>query len=110
MVTSPMCEISKIPASFRTARCSSVMLVYCTGISQPPNSISFPPSFWCAAKRGVRFSMLLPPLLRFHLCLGRAQFEDHAFSEFNKGRGTARVKNRFAQIADVRFEPACVDA
>ena len=32
------------PAAVRTAWCSSVMLVYCTGISQPPNSISLPPS------------------------------------------------------------------
>src|SRR6185312_13366715 len=124
-----MCEISKMPAAFRTARCSSVMLVYCTGISQPPNSINFPPSFWCVAKRQVRFNMkeecrrrneetnsksearkksegspkevrssksekpkwaahsgfssdlgfrysdLLPPLLRFHLRFGRAEFE-----------------------------------
>ena len=28
----------------RTARCSSVMLEYCTGISQPPNSTIRPPS------------------------------------------------------------------
>jgi len=34
------------PADLRTARCSSVMLVYCTGISQPPNSMSLPPSLW----------------------------------------------------------------
>jgi hypothetical protein len=56
-VTSPMCEMSKIPAALRTARCSSVMLVYCTGISQPPKSISFAPSFWCAEKSAVRFNM-----------------------------------------------------
>ena len=44
-VTSPMCEMSKMPAAFRTAACSSMMDVYCTGISQPPNSMSFPPCF-----------------------------------------------------------------
>src|ERR1035437_8225204 len=58
-VTSPICEMSKMPAALRTARCSLVMLVYCTGISQPPNSMSLPPSFWCAAKSEVRFNMIL---------------------------------------------------
>src|SRR5580692_4169569 len=56
-VTSPMCEMSKIPAAWRTARCSSVMLVYCTGISQPPKSISLAPNFWCAEKSAVRCNM-----------------------------------------------------
>ena len=41
-----MCEMSNRPAACRTARCSSVMLVYCTGISQPPNSMSLPPNLW----------------------------------------------------------------
>src|SRR5690349_11199297 len=49
--------MSNTPAACRTATCSSMMLVYCTGISQPPNSISFPPSFWCALNSGVRFML-----------------------------------------------------
>ena len=47
--------MSKIPAERRTAWCSSTIDVYWTGISQPPNSMSLPPSCWCAVKRGVRF-------------------------------------------------------
>src|SRR6266404_324227 len=47
--------MSKIPAALRTARCSSIILVYWTGISQPPNSMSLAPSFWWAEKSGVRF-------------------------------------------------------
>ena len=38
-----MCETSKIPAWSRTARCSSWMPAYCTGISQPANGTSFAP-------------------------------------------------------------------
>src|SRR6266545_4236729 len=55
--TSPMCEMSNRPAAVRTAWCSSMMRVYCTGISQPPNSMSLPPNFWCAANSGVRFNI-----------------------------------------------------
>jgi hypothetical protein len=34
------------------------MEVYWTGISQPPNSINFPPARWCAAYNGVRFKSM----------------------------------------------------
>ena len=37
-VTSPMWEISNIPEAERTARCSSIMPEYWTGMNQPPNS------------------------------------------------------------------------
>ena len=40
---SPMCETSKTPALVRTARCSSLMPVYWTGISQPANGTSLAP-------------------------------------------------------------------
>src|SRR5688572_558412 len=59
--TSPICEISKTPAARRTARCSSTMLEYCTGISQPPNSTIRPPNFKCASYSGVRFNIRAAP-------------------------------------------------
>ena len=34
-----------------------MMLVYCTGISQPPKSMSFAPSFWWAENNEVRFNI-----------------------------------------------------
>src|SRR6185436_7765622 len=78
---SPMCEMSKMPAALRTARCSSMMLEYWTGISQPPNSMSLPPRRWWAAKSGVRFNVLMKfgssPLLGLHLLLGQLQFFEH---------------------------------
>ena len=45
----PMCEISKTPTLFRTARCSSRMLLYCTGMIQSPNGIIFAPSRTCSS-------------------------------------------------------------
>src|SRR4051812_12684696 len=48
-----MCETSKRPAASRTARCSSVTPLYCTGISQPANGTIFAPSFTCSSWREV---------------------------------------------------------
>ena len=45
----PMCEISKTPTLFRTAWCSSRMLVYWTGMIQSPNGIIFAPSRRCSS-------------------------------------------------------------
>jgi hypothetical protein len=59
-----MCEMSKIPAACRTARCSSRMPVYWIGISPPPRTRrGAPPSRTCASNNGVRFNMdqRLPP-------------------------------------------------
>ena len=42
--SSPMCDRSKRPALRRTARCSSMMPVYWTGISQPAKSMRRAPS------------------------------------------------------------------
>src|SRR5579871_2096831 len=118
-VISPMCEISKIPAAFRTARCSSVILVYCTGISQPSKSTSLAPNFWCAAKRGVRFNMneecrrnkeSSTPLLSFHLGFGHAKFENNTFCEFNQSRRAAGVENGFSQIPRMLFKPRSVNS
>src|SRR5688500_815207 len=42
-----MCDRSNSPAADRTARCSSMIPLYCTGISQPPNSmIRAPRAVW----------------------------------------------------------------
>ena len=46
--SSPMCDRSNRPARSRTARCSSRIEPYWTGISQPLNSISRAPSARCA--------------------------------------------------------------
>ena len=46
---SPMWLTSKSPTATRTARCSSMMPVYCTGISHPPNGTMRAPAFTCAA-------------------------------------------------------------
>ena len=36
--------MSKSPTAHRTVRCSSMMPVYCTGISHPPNGTIFAPA------------------------------------------------------------------
>src|SRR5438067_247981 len=53
---SPMCERSKRPAAFRTARCSATMPPYWIGISQPANGTIFAPSATCRSYSGVRSS------------------------------------------------------
>src|SRR5262245_33751553 len=47
---------SNRPARVRTARCSSTMPEYSTGMSQPPNSTIRPPLERCLALRGVFLS------------------------------------------------------
>src|SRR5688572_30393813 len=54
----PMWLTSKIPAFVRTARCSSVMPEYSTGMSQPPNSTIRAPIDRCRACSGVFLSAL----------------------------------------------------
>src|ERR1700681_4343083 len=49
-----MCEMSKRPAAWRTAKCSSRIDVYCCGSSQPPKSTMRPPSATWRSYRGVR--------------------------------------------------------
>src|SRR5262245_35411405 len=49
--------MSNTPAPVRTAVCSSTMLVYCTGMSQPPNSAMRAPWELCQSNRGVRKAM-----------------------------------------------------
>src|SRR3954453_3150783 len=48
-----MCERSKTPTRSRTARCSSRMPEYWTGISQPAKSMSRPPSARWRSTRAV---------------------------------------------------------
>ena len=57
--SSPMCDRSNRPARSRTARCSSRMPVYWTGISQPPNSISRAPSARWMSMSAVSWSCSL---------------------------------------------------
>src|SRR5207237_4438821 len=45
---------SKRPAALRTAACSSRMLEYCWGSSQPPKLTILPPSAWWRSNSGVR--------------------------------------------------------
>ncbi len=47
MSNSPMWDTSNRPARVRTARCSSMMPVYCTGISHPLNgTMRAPAATW----------------------------------------------------------------
>src|SRR6266516_2136241 len=55
----PMWDTSNSPATWRTAKCSSRIEVYCCGISQPPKSTIRPPRATCLSYRGVRFVSLL---------------------------------------------------
>src|SRR5438045_3920498 len=48
-----MWQRSKAPAACRTARCSSRMPRYWTGMYQPPNSTRRAPSRSCSARSGV---------------------------------------------------------
>ena len=50
--SSPMCDRSNRPTRSRTVRCSSMIELYWTGMSQPPNSISRAPSSRCASVSG----------------------------------------------------------
>src|SRR2546423_3281996 len=118
---SPMCEISNRPAAFRTARCSSMMVEYCTGISQPPNSTSRAPSFWWAAKSGVLFNInasysssgedsrsqsgfaglqcISTPFLCLHLLFGHEQLaQNDLFSELDQLIWAACVKKSMGQL------------
>src|SRR5437660_6506057 len=121
--TSPMCEISKRPAAVRTAWCSSMMLVYCTGISQPPNSMSLPPSFWCASESGVRLSIKLfrvprsafrvcsAPFLRLDLFLRHFHFSQHQMlGELHQFVRAAGVENSVREIVNVFLDPFGGDA
>ena len=54
--SSPMCDRSNRPARSRTLRCSSMMPLYWTGISQPPNSMSRAPAARCVSQSAVRRS------------------------------------------------------
>src|SRR5689334_22810242 len=51
-----MCDRSNSPARSRTARCSSRIPRYCTGISQPAKSISRAPSATWRSRSGVSCS------------------------------------------------------
>src|SRR5688500_1037076 len=51
---SPMCETSNSPTASRTALCSLIVPgAYCTGMSQPPKSMSRAPSSLCTDQSGV---------------------------------------------------------
>src|ERR1700674_3204121 len=50
--------MSKRPATFRTARCSSRIDVYCCGSSHPPKSTMRPPRATWRSYRGVRLAAL----------------------------------------------------
>ena len=52
-----MCDRSNRPTRSRTARCSSMIEPYCTGISQPPNSIRRAPSSRWRSVSGVRWTV-----------------------------------------------------
>src|SRR5436853_251844 len=64
-----MCEISNMPTLLRTVRCSSTMLVYWTGMSQPPNAIIFPPRWTCSHHGCIQRAHLPPCSLEsgFHI-------------------------------------------
>src|SRR5689334_13380712 len=50
-----MCETSNRPTASRTALCSLIVpALYCTGMSQPPKSMSRAPCSLCTAQSGVR--------------------------------------------------------
>ncbi len=55
-----MWETSKTPALVRTARCSSMIELYWTGISQPANGTSRAPAATWRSCSGVRFSVSAP--------------------------------------------------
>src|SRR5438477_1612654 len=52
--SSPMCERSKSPTASRTARCSSRMLLYWRGMTQPPKLVIWAPKRTCSSCSGVR--------------------------------------------------------
>ena len=51
---SPMCERSKSPAACRTARCSSRIEEYWSGMAQPPKLVIWACRRRCSSYRGVR--------------------------------------------------------
>src|SRR5918994_5345397 len=57
----PMWETSKTPALVRTARCSSVIELYCTGISHPAKGTRRAPRAAWRSYRGVRRSVCTGP-------------------------------------------------
>src|SRR4051812_15867703 len=111
-----------------------MMLEYWTGISQPPNSTRRAPSFWWAAKSGVRFRVpicrsircfarknnrcreefcagLSSPFLSLQLFFADAQLmEDKLFGKFDQFVGTAGIKDGVRQIVHVFFDPIGIDS
>ena len=96
--SSPMCDRSKSPARSRTARCSSRMPLYWTGMSQPPNSISFAPE-------------RLVPLVERRLVDGRVEGLRHLRHRGPRGRwsrscgtdsSSCRVDDRLGRAGDER--------
>src|SRR5438093_4576883 len=62
--TSPMWERSKSPARLRTARCSSRIVEYCSGMSKPANSTMRAPAAMCLPYSGVRAAIGPASLVR----------------------------------------------
>src|SRR5881392_1317834 len=94
------------------------MPLYCTGISQPPKSMSFAPSCWCAANKGVRFNLTsfvirhslfviqLPPFFRLDLFLRHLEIDQHeVLGELDQLVRAAGVKDGVGQVVDVFLDP-----
>src|SRR5262245_46342284 len=118
---SPMWLTSKIPTPARVARCSSMIPVYWTGMSQPAKGTMRAPALTWAAWSGVRFSAasgagtapLLSPLIRS----GRGQplaqrhhLTARALQGFPHGPHDARGSRRVAMATDRLHRDVDVDA
>src|SRR5437867_6907851 len=117
---SPMWLMSKSPTARRTARCSSTMPVYCTGISQPPKGTIRAPALTWTSRRGVRLSGVVavasdmdwtrtPPILspagHEALPANVGGTEQRALMRIDAGQRDARVHHEGAEHADLVAEP-----
>src|SRR4051812_3075661 len=76
-----------------------MMLVYCTGISQPPNSTSRPPSFWCSLNSGVRFNIYDGPS-----AVQPARSRKREATDYHRNARTAiRTKRSAVHLYDSHF-------
>jgi len=89
-----MCETSNTPQAWRTALCSSMMLVYWIGMSNPPKELMTAPRALCRSYKQVFLFPMMIYYLRCGLCLVkqqadkvvRAEMADEAFGHDCLGR------------------------
>ena len=106
-VSRPMWLMSNSPTRSRTALCSSVIVEYCTGISQPPNSTIRPLWAWCQSYSDVLRSGVSAMFKNPAFATVR-RWSDEENSSYRLGGGEGSRKSRGAGVCLVTTARECV--